>query len=254
MIKELIGMFFILIVLLTVPAAADEYELGVYEMVEGQGVEVCEVCLKNLQLYEADEFMCERKYASELGLRGSEWTELDPLKNPALVKQLMLFIIPTPKEEIPGSIFDGDKFEKHIRWLMKEGLLNLSWANLDINNDGQPEPVAKFRHYSCTPYHPRSSFEQVLVVLDRDRRAIDPNKTDLVMRNPSKRLNRPSGTLSDQISEVFQYKGQLFFDKWLNQSSGIDTFSIYQAVKDRATRRCEYLYDRSKRRPTGGAQ
>jgi hypothetical protein len=70
---------------------------------------------------------------------------------------------------------------------LKNGWLVLSLAMIDIDNDGRPEPVLKFRKGSCINHHaPFDVQYQSLVVLQTDRATIDRRKTGLVMQNPSK--------------------------------------------------------------------
>ena len=229
-------------------------ELGVFEMVEGKGVEVCEVCFQNIQRYPADDAMCQRQYAPALGLLAPAWTKLEPLKHLDLLKQAMLLVSPTPEGEIPGTIFDDDNFQREVERREKYNGVELALAELDINNDGRTEPVLKLRDEVCGSTHDLVAFTQVLMVLTHDRKAIDLSKTDLVMQNARKQPGRPAGAVFEEMYEVFQYKGQLFFDKWDLSAFERDTFSIYLAVKDKVTQLCKFRYDRYKERTSGGAQ
>ena len=228
-------------------------ELGVFEIVEGKGVEVCEVCLQNLQRLSADDAMCRRQYNTSFGLMGPAWTKLESLKHLDLLKHVMLFLRPVGYD-ITGTIFDGDNFPREIQRLDKKGGVELALAELDINNDGRTEPVLKFRYEVCGSTHDLVAFTQVLVVLTQDRKAIDPTKTDLVMQNAQKSPQRPVGFVYEEMYGVFHFGGRYFFDNWDLSANERDTFSIYQAVGDKVTRLCKFRYDRYKERAAGGAQ
>ena len=231
-------------------------DFGVFEMLEGQGVELCEACFKALEALPSDLTGCERPYDAELGLSAPEWTELDPLKNLSLVKRVRLLVTPIEKEKIPGSIYDGDNFKREIKGLMRQGRVALFLAKIDIDNDGRPESVLKFRDGACVdPYDDFHVQFQPLVVLKDDRATIDRRKTDLVMQNPRKRKEVPVGSVWERIYDVFQYKGRVYFDKWDHRDEpnfDRETFLIYQAVGNNVTPLCKYQYHRRYRLENSG--
>src|SRR2546426_9977696 len=124
---------------------------GVFTMLEGQGVQVCEACFKALEAASAGPdgnglSGCERPYDPKLGFSAPEWKELDPLKQLTLLKQVMLFVMPIEKDKLPGSIYDGDNFKREIKTEMKYQRIAASMVMIDIDNDGRAEPVFKYRH------------------------------------------------------------------------------------------------------------
>src|SRR5690349_16618842 len=76
---------------------------GVFTMLEGQGVEICEACLNAFKDIESGPdggglSGCERNYDSAYGLSAPQWTDLPPLKHLPLLKQVMLFLGPVNPE------------------------------------------------------------------------------------------------------------------------------------------------------------
>jgi len=232
----------------------DERHFGVFEMLEGKGVEVCEACFKALEAMPSDLTGCERPYDPELGFSVPEWTELDPLKNLGLLKKVMLLAQP-PTQGISGTIFDGENFRREIKGQMGHGGISLSVAKIDINGDGRPEPVLKLRKGACINPHDALHVQyQTLVVVNDDWTTVDPTKTDLVTQNPRKRAGWPNGDVFNRLYNVFQYKGHLYFDKWDHDDSNFDleTFLIYEAVGNKVTAICKYRYERRFRSQTPG--
>ena len=222
-------------------------DFGVFEMLEGQGVELCEACFKALEALPSDLTGCERPYDPELGLSAPEWTELEPQKHLALLKQVMLLVIPPDAlRGIEGTIYDGENFRQEIKSLMKQERIQFALAKMDIDNDGRPEPVLKFRHGGCGDPHPGpgSATFQALIALRPDRKAIDQIKTNVVTQNGGKRPGHPAGNVFSQIYDVFNYQGQLYFDRWDNDGLEPDTFSVYQAREHSVNRLCKYRFER----------
>ena len=217
-------------------------------MLEWQGVQVCEACFKTLEAAASgpDRVVfsgCERAYDPELGFSAPQRTDLDPLKHLDLVKQVMMFLIPPdPSRGIEGTIYDGDNFRRKIETHMKHERIAVSLAMVDIDNDGQPDPVVKLRQYYCNP-QARSAF-QALIVLSPDRKTIDQAKTNVITQNERKGPERPAGSVSRQVYDVFSYHGQNYFDRWDNDVLEPDTFSVYQAMGNKVSRLCKYRYER----------
>ena len=61
---------------------------GGYEILEGKGTELCEVCLQNLLRQSAEEAVCDRQYASELGLHKVEWAPLNLVDHTGLLMRM----------------------------------------------------------------------------------------------------------------------------------------------------------------------
>lgn len=244
-----------------VPATAlpDGKQSGVFEILEGQGVELCEACFTALEALPSDLTGCERYY-SAIGFSEADWTELEPLKHLSLLKRVMMLVQPIDRSRgIEGTIYEGDNFRREIVNQLKYGGLVLSSALIDIDNDGKPEPVLKFREGSCINHHdPFHVQYQPLVVLQTDRVTIDRRKTDLVMQNPNKRKDHPAGNFYDRLYDAFQYQGRVYFDAWDFEerdsagSRSIESFIVYQAVGKTVTPLCKYRYDRRYRQENPG--
>jgi len=232
---------------LTATADTSLPPFGVFTMLEGQGVDVCEACLKALEALPSDLTGCERNYDPALGFEvGPFWEEISPRENLALLKKVMLLIQPPP-QGISGSIFDGRNFDREIRGQMEHGGIELSLAKIDIDNDGRSEPVLRFRKGACIGHGEALHVQyQPLLVLQADRLSVDLGKTDLVMQNPKKRKDLPFGSVWERIYDVFQYKGAVYFDKWEwdDYNTADENFSIFQAVSNNVNPLCKYRYER----------
>jgi hypothetical protein len=229
----------------------DGKHFGVFEILEGQGVELCEACFTALEALPSDLTGCERYY-NAIGFSEADWTELEPLEHLSLLKRVMMFVQPIDRSRgIEGTIYEGDNFRREIVNQLKYGGLGLSLAMIDIDNDGRLELVLKFRKGSCINHHdPFHVQYQSLVVLQTDRATIDRRKTDLVMQNPSKHKDLLAGYASDRLYDAFQYQGRVYFDAWDFEernsagSHSIESFIVYQAVGKTVTPLCKYRYDR----------
>lgn len=217
-----------------------------FEMLEGQGVEVCEACLKAMEAiaWGPDRVGlsgCERNYESTLGLSAPNWTELEPLKHLALLKKVMMFLLAVdPKRGVEGTIFDGDNFKREIKGLLKGERLAVAMAMIDVDNDGHSEPVFKYQEGFCgNPQAPGQN--RALLVLTPDRKSIDRAKTDVMMQNLGKESHVPAGDHFNKIYDVFSFKGQLYFDQW-DRSPDPDIVTVYRAEGKRVTSPCKFRY------------
>lgn len=240
---------------------------GVFEMLEGQGVEVCEACLKAFEAIASGPdgvglSGCERNYSSEYGLSAPQWTELPPLKHLSLLKEVMLFLMPLDPESYIGtgrsSMFEGtiyetdDMFRREITGELKYERIAIAQTNVDIDNDGRPDPLFTYRSGYCTnPQAPAPS--RALVVLTQDRKSIDKAKTDVVTQNELKEKRRPAGNDSSKIYDVFAFKGQIYFDKW-DRSPDPDIVTVYQAKGKKVTTLCKFRYEIPYRPPSLGGK
>jgi hypothetical protein len=240
---------------------------AVFEILEGQGVEVCEACL---QAFEAIGLGadgvglsgCERNYASEYGLSAPQWTDLSPLTHRSILKRVMLFLMPLDPESYVGTgrstMFEGtiyetdDIFKREIKTEMKHERLEIARSMIDINNDGRPEQVLKYRTGICSnPQAPPAT--RALDVLGPDRRSIDGIKADLVLRNDRKRIEHPAGNPFDKIYDVFFFKEHVYFDKW-DRSADPDIVTVYQAKIEKVTSLCTFRYKISYRLKSSGGK
>jgi len=227
-----------------------------FEMLEGQGVEVCEACLKAFEAiaWGPDEVGlsgCERNYDSTYGLSAPQWTELQPLKHLPLLKQVMLFLIPPDPEAhighgrssmYEGTIFESDEtFRQNIEIELKNKRIGIAQSQADIDNDGHPEPLFTYRiDYCANPQAPAPT--RVLFVLTPDRQSIDMTKTDLVTQNELKTEEDPGGDFSGRMYGVFFFKGQTYFDKY-DRDPYPDIVTVYQAKGKRVSSLCKFRYE-----------
>jgi len=233
---------------------------GVFTMLEGQDVEVCEACLNAFKAIESWPDSgglsgCERNYDSAYGFSTPQWTDLPPLKHLALLKQVMLFLGPvnpdfygTGKSSMyEGTMYETDEtFRRQITKRLEYDRYALAQTKVDIDNDGHPDLVTKYRDGVCgdSEYGSRSYASQALVVFTADRKTIDSSKTNVVMQNSGKRPGHPAGNVGGQLYDMFKYQGHFYFDKWDNDVLERDTFSVYRAKGDHVQRLCKYRYER----------
>ncbi|MDH5670387.1 MAG: hypothetical protein OEY86_20490 [Nitrospira sp.] len=241
------------------------YSRAKFQMLEGRGVEVCEACFKAFETIAAGPeglglSGCERNYDLDMGLSAADWTELDPLEHLAILKKVMLFLMPLdPKAHIGhgrSSVYEGtiyeteETFRQKIETWLKYERLAISLAMIDIDNDGRAEPVFKYRHGadSACANPPNGADERVLVVLTPNKKSIDRTKTDLVMQHDGKRPGHPAGNIGGQIYDAFSMKGGTYFDRWgdlwENNLLKSDTIVIYRAEGNKVRRMCKFWYDR----------
>ncbi len=221
---------------------------------------MCEACLNAFKAIEAGPdggglSGCERNYDSAYGLSAPQWTDLPPLKHLPLLKDVMLFLGPvnpdfygTGKSSMyEGTMYETDeKFRRQITKRMEYDRYALARTKVDIDNDGYPELVTRYREGICgeSEFGPISWASQALVVFKPDQKTINLKKTDVVLQNSGKRPGHPAGNVGSQLYDIFNYQGQVYFDKWDNDWPERDTFSVYQAKGHRIQRLCKYRYER----------
>lgn len=247
--------FGILWLLLTFTAKADVPPPTFVEMLEGQGMEVCEACLKALEAIASEAGAvglsgCERNYASEYGLSAPQWNELPPLKHLSLLRQVMLFLMPgdpnfygTGRSSMyEGTIYETDEtFRRQIKIELKYERIGIAQTRADIDNDGRSEPLFAYRTNYCTnPQTPAPT--RALVVLTPDRKSIDTTMTDLVTQNELKEGRYLAGSYSGRMYDVFFFKGQTYFDKY-DREPDPDIVTVYQAKGKTVTSLCKFRYE-----------
>lgn len=231
---------------------------GVFEMLEGQGVEICEACLQAFETIASGPDRvglsgCERNYDPALGLSDAKWTELEPLKHLALLKKVMLFLYPVDPDLFVGrgrsTMFEGtiyetdDTFRREIKMEMKHHRLELSLAIIDVDNDGRREPVVQYRRGNCGNPENRSA-RRALVVLTPDRKGIDRNKSDVLLHNDGKSPGHAVSIFGGGIYGLFSMKDVVYFDVWDNDGLQPDTVLLYRANRTEVSRICKYRYER----------
>jgi hypothetical protein len=233
--------------------AADVATVGAYEIIVGQGVELCEACLQNLLRQSAEEAVCDRQYASELGLSKVEWAPLN-LGNHTGLLMRMDNLINSGNESAKG-IFENDhrKAKEYAEGGPVRKLLPtivLEKAEVDIDHDGIPDRLLRYEQGKCRNMFGgwQYFYEAALVLFKDDWRSIDYVKTDLLIQYPfleelkSKYRDKwRTNIFGLQLYQVFTYKGSIYFDRW-DGGSGPDTntLSIYQVDRDRARRLCQF--------------
>lgn len=236
--RKLIWLSVFIVAFLTSSVAAEEYEI-----VQGKDVEVCKVCLENLHQQSNKDAVCSRQYKTELGLQPVTWNTLKPLDDLSFLKRIMQYVEKrTPPLKLPFSGYDDEKaFRREIRRESVTGWLVLSITDVDIDNDGSPEPVVKYRHSECTEDYGPPKLTQTLVVLTADRAHIDPAKTSHVMQNPDAGPVYPHGYVANQGYEVFRYRGETYFDRWDSHVvSDPETLFVYKTANKITTMLCKF--------------
>ena len=220
-----------------------------YEIIVGRGVELCEACLQNVLRQTAEEAVCARRYAPELGFGQPEWTVLDLEKEVELYKRVSK-IVSGEKEDAPKPNLADTKERTAFLELKRDTRTALSAANIDIDNDGRLDHVLKYQSGNCGAnfhgYFPLR-YVSALVVVVGDHRVIDYPKTDLLWQAPLLEDTKAKykeqwriGVSNFKMYQVFTYKGLVYFDRW-DGSGGPDTntLSIYEAKQGQAHRVCQ---------------
>lgn len=227
-----------------------------YEIIQGKGEELCEMCLKNLLRQTAEEAVCDRQYAPDLGFGQPEWETLDLQEHVELYKR-MSNLVRSGKEDLSkpdlGNPSERDEFIRMEE--MTRGAL--SAARTDIDNDGQLDRVLKYQSGNCRRnFHGYNVFYQsALLVVVGDQWAIDYPKTDLLVQHfPDASKFRDKyriGMPHYQMYQVFTYKGTVYFDRWDRVGQELDpitrkaigpdrnTVSVYQTRQGKARRVCQ---------------
>ena len=167
---------------------------GQFDWVKGKGTEVCDVYFRYLATErDGDRLTCDREFPSELAeLQRPAWESLDPLKNKPLIGRIENYLQaprdqkaskpwrPVYKDETPDQFYISD-------------LARLAVTQVDIDNDGKPETLAKFRSFSCDTWRTTASprgprWVAPIVVLTDNRQDVDRDKTYPLMQNPGKKF------------------------------------------------------------------
>ena len=259
---------------------------GEYVLVKGEGIEVCEAYKNNLNSFKPKWPMSYRKLNPQMhDFSEPQWVHLDDIRNRMprnsnLDLQISEFL--WGRDVNPVGYFTDDlskwrgtkqqladaykrflyfRHEISQRKVPNRHLV----AEVDIDNDGVPEPV-----YLDSMYNPT-----LLLVLETDYSDIDYEKTKLVMMHPSwkdlglgyfrpvkegdwgippmsiKRGYVPvGGGFSGSIYDVFLFKGKTYFDLWgfpdyysPGWRSPLDSFlRVFIAEKGNTQEICKYKF------------
>lgn len=235
-----------------------------YEIIQGKGEELCEACLQNLLQQSAEDAVCDRQYASELGLRKVEWAPLNLVDHTGLLMR-MDNLINSGNESAKG-IFENDhrKAKEYAEGGAVRKLLPtivLERAEVDIDHDGTPDRLLRYEQGKCRRMFGgwQYFYESALVVFKDDWRSVDYPKTDLLAQHfldASDALKLRDkyriGIPHYQMYQVFTYKGTVYFDRWDGSGqegrysvtredgeSDRNTVSIYQARQGQVRKICQ---------------
>lgn len=219
-----------------VPAKANPLKLVV---IKGEGVELCEICLKNLRRI-PDDPACDRTYDMRLGLQEPEWETLDFAKNRSLVSKVINLL--DDGTELPSQDEHARKAsEDFIDSLAERDDTRLQSTQVDIDNDGKVDQVLRLNIHTC---HETRLYARPLVVLNEKGTSVDPLKTDLVSQN---RFRHPElkgtgfsvGKYHYQIYGIFRYQSKTYFDKW---DADQEQFSVYATSAGKTQELCKFKF------------
>ena len=161
---------------------------GEYQLVLGEGVEVCEACKRNLEQMTVHP-ACERDYSEQLGLGTPEWKPFDVLGHIGAMERVLTYLATGSEFAEDRYTMGEDQFEDTVRRISTKEEPWAYWAHVDINNDGKSEPVLKLHSALCNLRHDGAfgrAYSAPIVVLKENLSGIDRAMTDLVMQNPSR--------------------------------------------------------------------
>lgn len=219
-----------------------------YELILGKGVELCEVCLKNLRRQSVEEAVCDRKYAANLGLSAPEWTPLDLREHVNFYKRVSN-LVERGNEFAKNRNFDDPKnFEAFFPGALKRDSMEITVV--DIDNDAKPDELLRFRSGNCKNMFSgfQHFYESALLVLTDNRRAIDLTASGLLAQHLFVSPTQPVGIPHFQIYQVFSYKGRTYFDKWdggggiKGRQEGVRTISLYRTMKGQTEKVCQFRF------------
>jgi hypothetical protein len=230
-------LLFILFVGLALPYAVFAGELY---LIKGKGIPVCEAHYNNLkELNFVEQMVCDRDryYPDENGITRPKWEESDLKENKELVKKIMKFFYYGDQFKKIKMYDDKDEYQSYLEVLLRTGD-TMSFAMVDINNDGKQEKVILYNHGQCMVTH---AYSRVLLVLDQVNNQIDVKKTEPLLQNttdPHADIRSRADGLY-QMYDVFLYKDQTYFDKWNMRNW---TLSVYFDSKGKTKEVCNYRY------------
>ena len=121
---------------------------GEYQLVLGEGVEVCEACKRNLEQMTVHP-ACERDYSEQLGLGTPEWKPFDVLGHIGAMERVLTYLATGSEFAEDRYTMGEDQFEDTVRRISTKEEPWAYWAHVDINNDGKLEPVLKLHSALC---------------------------------------------------------------------------------------------------------
>lgn len=212
---------------------------GDYKMILGKGIEVCEAYLKNLNSFPKEPPMvCERKLNPSMpDLKRPAWQPLEAKQNFELVKEIDRVMHHVAKAEYEQY---SEKYMHFLKKGVETGVIQLSVAELDVNQDGTPEKVLQYESADCNP---SNEFDfampggRTYLVLTDDFSGIDEQKTKWF-------------TVGGRLG-LFLFKGQVFIDHW-DGDRGFKGGQLRAltplSVVGLGTKVCKYSYSEQQRR------
>jgi len=175
-----------------------------YELIEGNGVEVCEEYGKNLNSLR--HFMlCERESNGDfIDFKKPAWVKMDLWENRDLVKKVELFL------GLRHAYMDSIKWPKVWEDVLKErierGSVVIMFSRVDIYNNGKDENVIKYIDGYCPS---SKAFGGPLLILNAKRTEVDVAKTIPLMQN----VGNVEGW-DHAMYDIFTFRKKAYFDRW----------------------------------------
>lgn len=277
------------IVILLIGFTTSAVLAGEYKLTKGQGIEVCEAYKKNLNLSKPKmPTTCLRSAHEELGFSVPNWETFlgnapipGEINMPDKIDRFLWARDANPVYDFVVTEWPnwrGTKAQRELAWkgfkinrnrrLAPNGPL---YAEFDIDNDGQSEPV--YFERGCG-----TSFGSLILVLKQDYSDLDYSKTELVMPHPSRKeagwgefrklapgeratpttekfgyVQNPDSLHSAHYG-VFFFKKKAYFDLWWRKHPDyqgqpdfkVGRLHVYLAEQRKSTEICTYRFDREK--------
>jgi len=229
-----------------------------FKFVRGKGVPVCDAYKKFLDAVadragkggpnDQDRLMCMRQIPAEFAaLSQPQWTEINPLEHTDLATQVALALgygwedLQQRRLGSSETVLRAIKDEVRVRYQSAHDKWYLSEA--DIDNDGRPELLVKYRRGRCNPDWPDvDHYEIPIVAFDRGGQLLDPVRTrQILLKTPEQSFD-----VTAQSFDVFGFQGEIFIDRWENegeykgQRTDDKTLSVFLYEGARSTLVCRY--------------
>lgn len=215
--------------LLAIPNA----HAGKYELVQGQGVEVCEAYGKSLNSFRQLPYpmACERKLDPKLSqFAKPKWEEMDVWSNRQLLRDVEYFF------RLEWRI-DYETWQRILAQRIHDRHRRLLLADVDINNDEKKDNVLKYINGSCTGTH---FYATPLLAIKANDSTLDIEKTHHLLQNPG---STEAGRWGYTMYDVFIYKNQTYFDRWSELADQKGVLKVFQTRDNQTQELCSYRYE-----------
>jgi TPR repeat protein len=204
-----------------------------YDLVEGEGVKVCEVFEENLNSLDERSYplRCERLINSEFEHLGKpQWVEVTAPQNRIYLDMIAAFLRITPPASVPVSLHRNER-----------PFFGLEKALIDIDNDGREEAVVRYSQGNCK--FKQADFSRLLFVLNKDGDAIDVDASEHLMQNRARGLGGYlPGRWQQAMYDVFSYKNRTYFDRWSDNPEETGLLRVFETKRSRTRELCRYRY------------